>query len=214
MVLFPRQELQLRIFEPRYRQMIDDCMLGDGQLGVCLIDPGTTVRGWEAPRNVGTVAKITKCQDVKPDGAQLQIQTVGRSSFMILRLIPPSKPRPADYDPYLPLPDPDGEPGRLYLQAEVQMIPEIDRPITLDRWTGLVDLWKQKVVSQSDSGRIEPHTLDRLLEKYYLVTETPTVDYIYSLSALGSSRPEELQPILEASTLDQLITRVEHLMVA
>ena len=38
LVLFPRQELPLRIFEPRYKQLVDDCMLGDGQFGVCLID--------------------------------------------------------------------------------------------------------------------------------------------------------------------------------
>jgi len=28
LVLFPRQELPLRIFEPRYKQLVDDCMLG------------------------------------------------------------------------------------------------------------------------------------------------------------------------------------------
>jgi Lon protease-like protein len=35
LVLFPRQELPLRVFEPRYKQLVDDCMLGDGQFGVC-----------------------------------------------------------------------------------------------------------------------------------------------------------------------------------
>ena len=29
LVLFPRQELPLRVFEPRYKQLVDDCMLGD-----------------------------------------------------------------------------------------------------------------------------------------------------------------------------------------
>ncbi|MEC9436236.1 MAG: LON peptidase substrate-binding domain-containing protein, partial [Thermoproteota archaeon] len=36
LVLFPNQDLPLRIFEPRYKQMIDDCMLGEKEFGICL----------------------------------------------------------------------------------------------------------------------------------------------------------------------------------
>ena len=52
LVLFPRQELPLRIFEPRYKQLVDDCMLGDGQFGVCLIDEQSSVNGWNSPKLV------------------------------------------------------------------------------------------------------------------------------------------------------------------
>ena len=68
LVLFPRQELPLRVFEPRYKQLVDDCMLGDGQFGVCLIDEHNSVNGWNSPHMVGTIAKISKCQDVELDG--------------------------------------------------------------------------------------------------------------------------------------------------
>ena len=44
-----------------------------------------------------------------------------------------------------------------------------------------------------------------MLEQYYLKTDTPTLEYVYSLCALGSSTPNELQSILEAVTLDQTI---------
>ena len=53
LVLFPRQELPLRVFEPRYKQLVDDCMLGDGQFGVCLIDEHNSVNGWNSPHMVG-----------------------------------------------------------------------------------------------------------------------------------------------------------------
>ena len=42
LVLFPNQELPLRIFEPRYKQMIDDCMLSNKEFGVCLINSEKT----------------------------------------------------------------------------------------------------------------------------------------------------------------------------
>lgn len=54
LVLFPRQKLPLRIFEPRYKQLIDDCMMENGQFGVCLVDDQKKVLGWESPRLVGT----------------------------------------------------------------------------------------------------------------------------------------------------------------
>ena len=46
-----------------------------------------------------------------------------------------------------------------------------------------------------------------MLEQYYLKTDVPTLEYVYSLCALGASSPSELQPILEATTLEELIDR-------
>jgi Lon protease-like protein len=63
-------------------------MLGDGQFGVCLVDSSNQIQGWNAPQLVGTIAKITKCEDVEIDGMQLNIQTLGRSKFKIKKLFP------------------------------------------------------------------------------------------------------------------------------
>jgi len=51
-----------------------------------------------------------------------------------------------------------------------------------------------------------------MLRHYDLMTETPTVDYIYSLCALGASSPNDLQLILEANSLEDLIPRVKDLL--
>ena len=76
----------------------------------------------------------------------------------------------------------------------------------------LVELWKKKIIAQALPQIVEPHSLDHVLEQYYLNTETPTIDYIYSLSAIGAKDPNELQPILEAVTMDELIKNVEKLL--
>ncbi len=39
-VFFPETILPLHVFEPRYRQMIKDCLDGDGWLGVVMLQPG------------------------------------------------------------------------------------------------------------------------------------------------------------------------------
>lgn len=220
LVLFPRQELPLRIFEPRYKQLVDDCMLGDGQFGVCLIDEKNSVNGWDSPKLVGTIAKITKCEDIKLDGLQLHIETIGRNSFKIEKLISPSIPQPANYDPLSvkghqemsEIHEKVGTKEKMYIQAEVEMIPEIDENISLDQWERLVELWKKKIITQALPQIVEPHSLERVLEQYYLTTDTPTIDYIYSLSALGANDPNDLQLILEVTTMSDLIQKVEELL--
>ena len=220
LVLFPRQALPLRIFEPRYKQLVDDCMIGDGQFGVCLIDENNSVNGWNSPKLVGTIAKISKCEDVEMDGLQLHIETLGRNSFKIKKIIPPSITQPANYDPLSveghqeisEIHEKIGTEEKMYIQAEVEMIPEIDENISLEKWEALVELWKKKIIKQALPQVVDSHSLDHVLEQYYLNTDTPSVDYIYSLSAIGAKDPNELQPILEATTMDQLIKRVEELL--
>ena len=220
LVLFPRQELPLRIFEPRYKQLVDDCMLGDGQFGVCLIEPNNSISGWNAPKSIGTIAKITKCKDVELDGMQLHIETIGRNKFKINKIISPSLVRPSNYDPYTvdghqsisELHEKLGTKEKMYIRAEVESIPEIDDNVPLDKWEELIKMWKNKIISQALPQIVEPHALEQVLEKYYLTTDMPSIDYVYSLSALGAKDPNELQPILEANTMDDLIQKVKELL--
>ena len=226
LVLFPRQELPLRVFEPRYKQLVDDCMLGDGQFGVCLIDEHNSVNGWNSPKMVGTVAKISKCQDVELDGLQLHIETMGRNSFKIKKIIPPIISQPTNYDPLSveghqeisKIHEEIGTQEKMYIQAEVEMIPEIDESISLIQWKGLIELWKKKIIHQaltsdpSNPQIVDSHALDHVLEQYYLTSDTPTIDYIYSLAALGAKVPNELQPLLEADTIDVLIQKTKELL--
>ena len=220
LVLFPRQELPLRIFEPRYKQLVDDCMIGDGQFGVCLIDENNSVNGWNSPKLVGTIAKISKCEDVEIDGLQLHIETLGRNSFKIKKIIPPSITQPTNYDPLSveghreisEIHEKIGTGEKMYIQAEVEMIPEIDENISFEKWEALVELWKKKIIKQALPQVVDSHSLDHVLEQYYLNSDTPTVDYVYSLSAIGAKNPNELQPILEATTMDELIKQVEELL--
>ena len=220
LVLFPRQELPLRIFEPRYKQLVDDCMLGDGQFGVCLIDANNLINGWTAPKLIGTIAKITKCKDVELDGMQLHIETVGRNKFKINKIIPPSLVQPSNYDPYTvqghqnisELHEKLGTEEKMYIRAEVELISEIDENVPLDQWEKLVEMWKNKIIKQALPQIVESHALNHVLEKYYLITDTPTIDFVYSLSALGAKDPNELQPILAANTMDDLIQKVEELL--
>ena len=50
MVLLPGEIQQLRIFEPRYRQMLDDCLLDGTSFGLVCDDNEETFKGWNGPK--------------------------------------------------------------------------------------------------------------------------------------------------------------------
>ena len=57
-VLFPGGEIALRIFEPRYLDMVRACTRGDSPFGVCLILEGSEVGSPATTAAVGTLAHI------------------------------------------------------------------------------------------------------------------------------------------------------------
>ena len=157
-------------------------MLGDGQFGVCLIDETNSVNGWNSPKVVGTVAKITKCEDVEMDGLQLHIETLGRNSFKIKKIIPPSIAQPENYDPLSveghqqisEMHEKVGTEEKMYIQAEVEMIPEIDENISLEQWENLVEMWKKKIVKQTSLILMKPVIAAAYLSGYGAIAPNPT----------------------------------------
>ena len=59
-VLFPEGLLPLRVFEPRYMDMVARCMREGSAFGVCLIAAGEEVGEAAVPHAVGTEARIEK----------------------------------------------------------------------------------------------------------------------------------------------------------
>ncbi len=57
-VLFPGGVLPLRIFEPRYMDMVRDCMTRDSAFGVCLITSGGEVGEAAEHEAIGCTARI------------------------------------------------------------------------------------------------------------------------------------------------------------
>lgn len=84
-VLFPGQLLPLHIFEPRYRQMIGECIQHGQAFGVVLIRSGEEVGDAAEPYEVGTTAHIVQVES-ESDG-RMNILCVGNARFRIARLL-------------------------------------------------------------------------------------------------------------------------------
>ena len=83
LVLYPNQKIPLRIFEPRYRQMLDNCMSGDRRFGICRVEQGAEKNGWDGPTNIGTIAHVLKCEDLDLTGTNYYIELIGKERFNI-----------------------------------------------------------------------------------------------------------------------------------
>ena len=104
-VFFPETVLPLHVFEPRYRQMVADCLEGDRWLGVAMLSPGweNDYQGRPPVHPVAGAGEVIQAEALA-DG-RYNILLDGRSRVRILAEEPPE--------------------GRLYRVARVQQL--VDR---------------------------------------------------------------------------------------
>ncbi len=85
-VLFPGAVLNLHVFEPRYLQMIQECLESGEGFGVTLIAEGAEAGDPNVkPYDVGSIAEIVEVQPL-PFGRYF-ISTIGRERFRICEVV-------------------------------------------------------------------------------------------------------------------------------
>ena len=80
-VLFPGVPLPLHIFEPRYRQMLEDIRVSNNLFGLTYFDSSSTERDIPTPGQIGCVAEVTETLTL-PDGRS-NILTIGLVRYRI-----------------------------------------------------------------------------------------------------------------------------------
>jgi Lon protease-like protein len=125
-VLFPHMPLSLHVFEPRYRQMLDDCLQGGISFGVVAIKDGIEVGGLATPRSVGTLAKIRRVQRLE-DG-RVNLLVTGASRFRVVDRVD-GKPYAQAHVEYLTEEEDDVPPGlrRSLVSTFLEYVAEVQR---------------------------------------------------------------------------------------
>lgn len=85
-VLFPTMVLPLHVFEPRYRALAEQCLAGDKEFGVCLIERGSEVGGGDLRTDTGTVAQIVDAEQF--DDGRWVLACVGTRRIRIDEWLP------------------------------------------------------------------------------------------------------------------------------
>ena len=220
MVLLPGEVQELRVFEPRYRQMLDDCLLDGLNFGLVLNDELHSVNHWDGPRHYGCEAEIIHHET---KGSNHFLQIIGRRRFTINEIFEPALP-PFDHHTLEALVSLDGvDPD---LETIIQHIPE--------------DVGHSKLYISADVEYIEPHTESSLDQQKLLqslvenvlnrvgsllkidgdmlfdwVKSSPIMEVIdgnpnsaYSVASLLVDDIESRQLILECTGIDSVISEL------
>ena len=220
MVLLPDEIQELRVFEPRYRQLLDDCLLDGLNFGLVLNDESNLVNHWDGPRNYGCEAEIIHHET---KGSNHFLQIIGRRRFIVKQVHEPALP-PFDHplvesqvslegiDPDLQtlielIPDEVGH-SKLYISADVEYLDS-------EKETSMIQQFELEGLRNMVLNRIgEMLNIEgELLERW--VKETPMLQVIdsdpnsvYSVAALLVNDLEERQRILMAAGIAEAIAEL------
>ncbi len=189
-VVLPSQVLSLHIFEPRYRQLVQDLVDGDGRFGVVLITRGSEVGGEDQRAEIGTIVELQEA--VQLDDGRWLISAAGTQRYRINRWL--------EDDPYP--------------QAEVEVLPEVTlEPVDDDLMDRLATLGREfrramamvaelggpgSLSDLSADGDVALYQMSVLLpvgplDKYQLLKAESSVDRLEELERLVSEANDLLR---------------------
>lgn len=183
-VLLPGGILPLHVFEPRYRDMIRDCLRSEGEpeFGQTLITHGWETGGGDARAMVGTVAQMLQVEAL--DENRYALIAIGTRRIRINAWLPDDPYPIADVDDW-----PDVDPDRPDLALHVAT--------THARVQAALALAAQLGEADTDDAEISE---DPLLATYHLAALAPIgpADRLKLLSARGpADRLDLLDSILD-----------------
>ena len=215
MGIFPMCQEPLRVFEPRYKQMLDDCVLNNSDFGYIAANiEGDNENGWTLPAEYGV---LTSAENLQEQGTNLTFTAYGEKRFRVLNIIPAALSA-EDFGDVFPSVDElveqyieeDAE-GKLYTRAEIEILDPLEGVIDSEDWIEILEKWAWQIVEMSSLFRNEVLSLSEVFS--VLQSEfSPYSEYslwfaCHSLldsiedrqSALASTSASEIQELLEMS---------------
>jgi Lon protease-like protein len=136
-VFFPETSLPLHIFEPRYREMLNDALKGDQTIGIQLLKPGPTPdeTGRPAVFEIGCAGEIVEHEPLEDGRSNIVLR--GMFRYRIESELPESRPyRIAEVTTLPVAPLPESTPGgrtrrelrRLLTKSVQRLATSVGRP--------------------------------------------------------------------------------------
>ena len=219
MVLLPGEIQQLRIFEPRYRQMLDDCLLDGKSFGLVCDDNEETFNGWNGPKSFGCEAEIIHHETM---GSNHFVEIIGTRKFKIKEVIEPALPPFSDQSMEELMPEvgiypdldtilekipEDKEYHKLYLAADVDFIEE-ENEISEVQLEELTSALKSVIKSIGNNINVDQEILDEWVDSRIEMIIKKDEDTLYSIAAMTISALEQKYEILSKSDSDEIYDEI------
>lgn len=182
-VLFPHLPLPLRLFEPRYLQMLGNLLEEpEPAFGVVLIERGHEVGGGDHRFSTGTLARIVQ---VESGADAMGVMAVGTDRFEVSAWLPDAPYPQAQIEPIAPL-EWDDDLGPL--RAEVEEV--VRRALSMSRdavWPHDIEVAEDPMVASWQLAAITPAgPLDQLS----LLRSGDTAELLHNTRALAEQACE------------------------
>ena len=204
-VLLPGGILPLHVFEPRYRDMVRDCLRDDGEpeFGQVLISHGWETGGGDDRTSVGTVAQMLQVEAI--DENRYALVAVGTRRIRINAWLPDDPYPLADVDDW---PDVDPDPAGLAVNvaashARVRAVRALAAQVAARLDGPVSELADEGEAADTGDDEISD---DPLVATYHLATLAPIgpADRFRLLSAPG--------PANRLDVLDEILDDVEAML--
>jgi Lon protease-like protein len=224
MVLMPGEIQELRVFEPRYRQMLDDCLLDERNFGLVLNDPFNHTNHWDSPQTHGCEAEILHHET---KGSNHFLKIVGRRRFTVSEVIAPALP-PFDHPMMDPLTNAEGvDPDlqsmlefipddvghtKLYISAEVEYIDPLE-DTSEEQQERLKELANHVMIRIASLLSIEDDSVQEWIQQAPVMEVIDSDrDTAFAVTALLISDLDTKQRILGSEGIDEAINHLnDHL---
>ena len=215
MVVLPGEIQQLRIFEPRYRQMLDDCLLDEKNFGLVLDDNSNHYNGWNGPEQFGCEVEIIHHETV---GSNHFVEILGKRKFEVKDIINPALPPFSDETMQDIMPEEgiypdletiltkipeDSEYNKLYLAASVNYI-EHKLVLEDDKLKELESLLKIIITRIGSNLQIDSEILEEWVESRISIIFENQDDLLYSVAAMTVARLDQKYQILMAENSEEI----------
>ena len=157
-VVYPGEQLNLHIFEPRYRQLIDECFAAKKPFGIpAVID--------DKINEMGTLVQVKEVSQVYNDG-KMDIKTEGLQVFRMLEIIN-ELPDKLYSGAIVNYPDNNEKGNRILMNGIVKGIKELHKLLNIEKKFVKPDeeLWSYDVAHHAGMSLQEEYELLELLQE-------------------------------------------------
>ena len=208
--IFPTVSESLRVFEPRYKQMLDDCTIDEKPFGYIAHDPESeSTDGWSQPSSFGVLCSL---DDMREQGTNIMFTANGNQRFEILNVVQSALPSMPFGDIYPTVDDlveqyvEDSPEGKLYLRAEIRLLDEVEGEIPAEEWSSFLQDWAQHIVDVNAIFRNEDIDLEQMvliLDEEFLPYDTPS---LWQVANAVLDKQEDRQSALSSSTSEDVFS--------
>jgi Lon protease-like protein len=208
--IFPSVSESLRVFEPRYKQMLDDCTIDEKPFGYIAHDAESeSTDGWSQPSSFGVLCSL---DDMKEQGTNIMFTANGNQRFEILNVVQSALPSMPFGDIYPTVDDlveqyvEDYPEGKLYLRAEIRLLDEVNGEIPAEEWSSFLQDWAQHIVDVNAIFRNEDIDLEQMvliLDEEFLPYDTPS---LWQVANAVLDKQEDRQSALSSSTSEDVFS--------